>query len=191
MSMNLAFPANLKKENNLLSLLVQEGHLTRVVTYRILKYSILIPDTFLDICIYSRYFEIFGWYRKYRIVSNTRIPFFNFKGYFCCNYQRWPVGRTFGAEKRYRANLKYYMLLCEKKIFAFCIPLSLSTPPPLPRLFLLYLSIVLYLSKLLASLSMEFSYWEANSLLALKLSRNQNPNILCHMSLHTEKSLLL
>ena len=39
----------------------------RVVTYRILKYSILIPDTFFYICIYFRYFEILGWHRKYPI----------------------------------------------------------------------------------------------------------------------------
>ena len=46
----------------------------RVVMYRILKYSIRIPDTFFDICIYSRYFWIFGYsilFTKYRILLNT------------------------------------------------------------------------------------------------------------------------
>ena len=47
---------------------------SRVVMYRILKYSIRIPDTFFDICIYSRYFWIFGYsilFTKYRILLNT------------------------------------------------------------------------------------------------------------------------
>ena len=58
-----------------------------VVKYRILKYSILIPDTFFDICIYSRYFGIFGYsilfrYSVFKSILNRfehRISVFSYK----------------------------------------------------------------------------------------------------------------
>ena len=87
----------------------------RVIEYRILKYSKLILDTFLEICIYSRYFEILGYSILFRY-SVFKSILFRVEYLYSILFDTFGTNRKFqsvGSKYKYKKSIgnKYRILL--------------------------------------------------------------------------------